>query len=77
VIDAADLAGAARALDLRHLLLAALGPGNRQAPGDEVVAAVAVLDLDHVAGRTQAGDLLREDELHLNAFQSGQRADEV
>src|SRR4029079_13062374 len=31
-------------------------------------AAVAVLDLDHVAGGAEAGDLLGQDELHLRRF---------
>src|SRR5437899_3095142 len=74
----ADASGAetaspsAAAADLRDLLLAALGPLDRQPARDEVVAAVAVLDLDDVAGAAEATDLLREDELHR--FGSRQRA---
>ena len=36
-----------------------------EATRDEVVAAVAVLDLDHVAGGAEAVDLLGQDELHV------------
>nr|BFE66976.1 hypothetical protein GCM10020092_002770 [Actinoplanes digitatis] len=46
----ADLAGVAGPLDDRDLLLGALGPRNREALRKQVVAAVAVLDLDDVAG---------------------------
>ena len=52
VLDLADLAGP---LDGRDLRLGALGPADRVAAGHEVVAAVAVLDLDDVAGGTETG----------------------
>ena len=42
----------------------AAGPAHAEATRDQEVAAVAVLDLDHVAGRTEAGDFLGQDELH-------------
>src|SRR5262245_11464047 len=58
VPEIADLADLAGLLDRRDLLLSALGPLDGQASGDEVVAAVAVLDLDHVTGRTEVGDLV-------------------
>jgi hypothetical protein len=38
---------------------------DREAARDQEVAAVAVLHLDDVTGRTEAGDLLGQDELHL------------
>ena len=56
--------GVARALDLHDLLLGALGPGDGGAARDEEVAAVAVGDLDDVAGQAEPGDLTGEDELH-------------
>ena len=65
LLERPDLAGGARVADDRDLLLTALGPGHGVPPGDKVVAAVAVLDLDDVPGGTEAGDLLGEDELHL------------
>src|SRR4051794_3454928 len=68
VADVADLASLA---DLRDLLLATTRPRNREAARDEEVAAVAVLDLDDVAGATEATDLLSEDELHRSLL-SGQ-----
>ena len=45
------------------LLLATAGPRHGEALGDEVVAGVPVLDLDDVAGGTETGDLVREDQL--------------
>ena len=64
VAQVADLAGVAGPLDLGDLLLGALGPGDRGAARHEEVAAVAVGDLDDVAGQAEAGDLPGEDELH-------------
>src|SRR5690606_24005440 len=46
VLDATDLTGVAGTLDALDLLLVALGPADGLALGQEVVAAVAVLDLD-------------------------------
>jgi len=71
----ADLARVARALDLHDLLLGALGPGDGSTARHEEVAAVAVGDLDDVAGQAEAGDLTGKDELHSLA--SDQRAVEV
>jgi hypothetical protein len=51
-------------LDRLDGLLPAAGPADRHATGDEVVAAVAVLDLDDVAGGTETVDLLGQNELH-------------
>ena len=67
VRQVADLTGIAGALDLRDLLLAAARPLDREAAGHEVVAAVAVLDLDDVARGTEARDVLSEDELHVRS----------
>ena len=61
----ADRARSAGLLDGLDGLLAATGPADRHAARDEVVAAVAVLDLDDVAGGAEAVDLLHEDELHV------------
>src|SRR5258708_10860637 len=63
VINAADLAGRASALDQLDLLLGAAAPAHRQAARHQVVPSVPARDLDHVAGGTQARDLLGEDEL--------------
>src|SRR5690606_32936013 len=60
VVDRAGLAGGA---DRRHLLLATTGPGHSEALGDEVVAGVPVLDLDDVAGASEPGNLVRENQL--------------
>ncbi len=75
VVVVADRAAGASRLDRVDLLLAATGPADRDVARDEVVAAVAVLDLDDVAGRTEAVDLLGEDELHV--VDSSQRPVEV
>src|SRR4029450_6535250 len=53
-------------------LLRALGPKDREALREQVVTAVAVLDLDDVAGGAEAPHLLSEGDLHLGA--SPQRA---
>ena len=63
-LDVADRASVAGALDRVDLLLATAGPADREAARDEEVAAVAVLDLDDVAGGPEAVDLVGEDELH-------------
>ena len=57
VVEAANLTRVARALDLRHLLLGALAPHDGRAARHQVVASVAVLDLDDVAGSTETGSL--------------------
>ena len=64
VVKAADLADRAGPPDRVDLLLGAARPAHRQPPRDEVVAAIAACDLNHLAGGTQAIDLLGEDELH-------------
>src|SRR5690606_20346232 len=64
--DVADLTGGARLADGLDLALGAAGPAHGVAARDEVVAAVAVLDLDDVAGGAEAGDLVGEDELHFD-----------
>ena len=56
-------------------LLATTGPAQREAARDEVVAAVAVLHLDDVAGGTETGDFLGQDELHV--LSSSQRPVDV
>src|SRR5689334_5007097 len=61
----ADLAGLAGPLDDDDLLLGALAPLDREALRQQVVAAVAVLDLDDVAGGAETRHLLGEDDLHV------------
>ena len=75
VVVVADRARGAGGLDRLDGLLAAAGPADAEATRDEVVAAVAVLDLDDVAGGAEAGDLLGQDELHR--LGSSQRAVDV
>ena len=58
------LAGGARPAERLDLLLGTPGGLDGQPAGQEVVAAVAALDLDGVAGGTETGDLLRQDQLH-------------
>ena len=70
----AHLAGGTRPAQRLDLLLGTAGGLDGQAAGQEVVAAVAALDLDGVAGGTETGDLLREDQLHRR---HDQRAVEV
>ena len=65
VVLVAHRAGGAGRLDRLDGLLAAAAPADAEATGDEVVAAVAVLDLDHVAGGAESVDLLGQDELHV------------
>src|SRR5690606_32478630 len=62
VADRPRLAGLA---DRGDLGLRAAGPADRVPARQQVVAAVAVLDLNHVAGRAEAGDLVGENELHI------------
>ena len=64
LLDGRDLVDLARTTDLRDVLLATLGPADREVPRDQVVASVAVLDVDDFAGGTEARDLVGEDDLH-------------
>src|SRR3954464_6247644 len=66
--EVADLAGVARPLDDRDLLLGALAPPDGETLREQVVAPVAVLDLDDVAGSAEARHLLSEDDLHLGSL---------
>src|SRR5688500_16138819 len=61
----AHVAGGTRPAERLDLLLGTAGGQDGQTAGQEVVAAVAALDLDGVAGGPETGDLLREDQLHL------------
>src|SRR6478735_6402388 len=74
VVEVADLAARARGPDGLDGALAALGPADPETAGDQEVAAVAVLHLDDVAGAAETGDLLSQDELHV---QPPQRAVDV
>jgi hypothetical protein len=58
------LTGGARPAERLDLLLGTAGGPDRQSAGQEVVAAVAALDLDGVTGGTETGDLCGEDQLH-------------
>src|SRR5690606_1485949 len=62
VVEARDLARLAGGTDRRDLLLGTLGPRRGQLARHEVVTGVPVLDLDHVTGLAEAGDLVRQDE---------------
>src|SRR5690606_8075572 len=66
-LDRGDLAGRAGLLDRLDLALGTAGPLDGETAGDEVVAAVAVADLDDVAGLAEPGDLLGQDELHVRS----------
>ncbi len=62
------LAGRAGGLDRLDLLLATTGPRHGEALRDQVVAAEAVLDVNDIAGGTETGDLMGEDQLgHIRA----------
>ena len=64
VIRATDFACVTGALDALDLLLGATGPADRLALGQEEVTAVAVLDLDDVAGDADLVNGAGENELH-------------
>ena len=64
VAEVANLAAGTRPLDRVDLLLGTLGPRDREALGQQVVAAVAVLDLDNIAGSAKVGHLIGKDDLH-------------
>src|SRR5690606_21909931 len=59
-----NLPGRAGPLDRGDLLLGAAAPRDGEPLRKQVVAPVPVLDLDDVTGRTQAGHLGGEDDLH-------------
>src|SRR5690606_18365781 len=63
VLEGGELTSGTGRLDLLDLLLAATAPRHGEALRDEVVARVAVLDLDDVSGRTESGHFGGEDEL--------------
>src|SRR5690625_951036 len=58
--DFASLAGRTNRIDL---LLSSRAPGRGQLARNEVVTGVAVLHLNHVAGLTQAGNLMGQNQL--------------
>ena len=64
LLEAAHVAGGTGPTEGLHLLLGTARGHDGQPAGQEVVAAVAALDLDAVTGRAEAGDLLGEDQLH-------------
>src|SRR5690348_16240798 len=64
VLNAADLPGRPGPLDQLDLLLGAAGPGYRETPRDQVVAAVAGRDVHHITGGAETAHFLGEDELH-------------
>src|SRR5216683_4674597 len=67
VVDAADLTGGARSPDQVDLLLGTARPAHGESTRDQIITPIARSDVDDVAGRTQAADLLGEDELHRRA----------
>jgi hypothetical protein len=64
VTEVAHLPHLTSAADLRDLLLGAAGGQNGHSLRDEVIASVAVLDLDEVTGTAEIADFLSENELH-------------
>ena len=74
VVERRDLARLAGLADRGDLLLRTLGPAVARPRGSEVVAGVAVLDLDDVTGRTEAGDLVGEDELCIGPASLSERS---
>src|SRR5690606_9870822 len=62
LLDGGVLTRGTSGLDLLDLLLAATAPRNREALGDEVVAGVPVLDLEHVTSNTEARNLVRQND---------------
>src|SRR2546421_808916 len=64
LLQRGDRADPTRTADLLDVLLAALRPAHGEAARDQVVAGVAVLDLDDVAGGAEAVDLIGEEDLH-------------
>ena len=67
VLEVAHLLGLAGAADVVHLLLRAARCDDRQAARKQEVAAVAVFDLDGVAGGTEVVDVGGQNELHCFA----------
>ena len=61
-LDALELLGAT---DVLGLLLGTAGGDDRQAAGQQVVTAVAILDLDGVSGDAQVLDLSGKNQFHL------------
>ena len=70
VLQVAHGLGLAGATDVVGLTLRATGGRDGQATGQQVVTAVAVLDLDGVAGGTQVVDLCGENQFHRWYFRS-------
>jgi hypothetical protein len=68
MIKTADLAGVAAAFDACDLLLATASPADGEAARNEEVAAITVLDLDHVTGHTELVHGGSQDELHASTF---------
>jgi hypothetical protein len=50
------------------LLLGTAGPANSEAPRNEEVATVTVLDLDHVTRSAEVVDGISQDEFHAGTF---------
>src|SRR5690606_11138695 len=63
LFEGGELTGGAGRLDLLDLLLAPAAPGHGETLRHEVVAGVALLDVDDVTGRPESGHLGGEDEL--------------
>src|SRR5262249_43816143 len=64
VVEIADGTRLLGATDGLYLLLRALSGQDGQPAGEQVIAAVAVLDLDDIAGGAEAVDVSGQDELH-------------
>lgn len=64
LVQGADVTRGTRALDQVDLLLTAARPPDGEPAGKQVVAAVAVLHLDDIAGGSETVDLVGQNQLH-------------
>ena len=79
-LEVSHLLGLAGATDVVHLLLRTARRDDRQPARKQEVAAVAVFDLDGVAGGTEVVHVGGQNELHCSLFRSaltGYRVEEV
>src|SRR6516165_7964290 len=67
VLERADLADRAGPLDQLDLLFRATRPRHRESARKQVVTAIAGGHVHHVTRRSEAADLLSEDQLHWRA----------
>ena len=81
MLDAANGLDLACPADCVGLALGSLAGGDRQATRKQIVAAVAVLDLDGIAGGAEVVDLSSKNQFHLSCLSlvvlPAQRVDEL